>query len=273
MKKDRTCEYCQTLFPQEEGRVFSNHVRWCKKNTTNGDKGVSAFLFACKKTVDERILTTKGTIEEFHVTCENCKKSFVIKEWSKLHPQKESYFCSRACANSRGSRTEDFKEKIRAKWEEKASRKIVVVTNCKSCGSTIVHKRKAIKTFCSRVCALRGRSQVESGSLKEYRGLCSFRFSLNDYPDEFDFGLVEKHGWYRAKNRGDNLNGVSRDHIVSVRYGYENGIDPKIISHPANCQLLRHNENVSKHKNCGLTIDELMMRISTWDDRYGGKGN
>lgn len=108
--------------------------------------------------------------------------------------------------------------------------------------------------------------------LSDYRYECSFRFSLKDYPDEFDFSLVEKHGWYCAKNRGDNLNGVSRDHIVSVSFGFKNGIDPKIISHPANCQLLRHNDNVSKHKKCGLTIAELLVKISQWDDKYKSMG-
>lgn len=273
MRKDRTCEYCKTLFPDEEGRVFSNHVRWCKKNTTNGDKGVSAFLSSCRKTVDARILSEKGRLEEFNVTCEKCKKVFVVSEWNKLHPQRPQYFCSRECANSRGPRSVDFKEKIRARCREKAEKRVMPTSDCPVCGKTIIQARKQFKKTCSRTCALRSRSTTEPGSLKEYRGLCSFRFSLNDYPDEFDFLLVEKYGWYRAKNRGDNLNGVSRDHIVSVRFGYENRIDPKIISHPANCQLLRHNDNVSKYKKCGLTIDELMMKIIHWDDKYGSMGN
>jgi hypothetical protein len=108
--------------------------------------------------------------------------------------------------------------------------------------------------------------------ISDYRHECSFKFSLNEYPEEFDFSLVEKYGWYRAKNRGDNLNGVSRDHIVSVKFGYENKIDPKIISHPANCQLLRHNENISKNKKCSLTIDELLEKIEQWDDKYCSEG-
>lgn len=80
--------------------------------------------------------------------------------------------------------------------------------------------------------------------------------------------MVEKHGWYAAKNRGDNLYGVSRDHIVSVKYGFENNIDPKIIAHPANCQLLPHSRNVSKSSKCHVTIEELMDKIRQWDYRY-----
>jgi hypothetical protein len=79
---------------------------------------------------------------------------------------------------------------------------------------------------------------------------------------------VEKHGWYSAKNHGDNLGGVSRDHIVSVRYGFVNKIDPKIISHPANCRLLPHNQNVSKGPDSGMSIEDLLVKIEAWNLKY-----
>ena len=112
------------------------------------------------------------------------------------------------------------------------------------------------------------RKNLNLQEIKEYRYACSFHFNLSDFPDEFDFSLIEKHGWYAAKNHGNNLGGVSRDHIVSVRFGFENGIDPIIISHPANCQLLIHNSNVSKGKNCGMTIDQLNEKILEWNKKY-----
>lgn len=46
--------------------------------------------------------------------------------------------------------------------------------------------------------------------------------------------------------------------------GFINKIDPEIISHPANCMLLRHNDNVSKGKKCGITLDELIDKIKNW---------
>ena len=104
--------------------------------------------------------------------------------------------------------------------------------------------------------------------LVNYRADCSFKFNVFDFPDEFDIVLVEQHGWYKATNRGNNLTGVSRDHVVSVRYGFDNGIDPSIISHPANCQLLQHGTNVSKGKKYDLTIEELFVKISNWNDKY-----
>ena len=96
----------------------------------------------------------------------------------------------------------------------------------------------------------------------------SFDFNLADYPEEFNFSLIEEYGWYSASNRGNNLNGVSRDHMVSVKFGYENNIDPNIISHPANCRLMRHNDNVSKNEDCSISLEELKVRIEKWNLKY-----
>jgi hypothetical protein len=37
------------------------------------------------------------------------------------------------------------------------------------------------------------------------------------------------------------------------------------MSHPANCCLLRHKENVSKGTRCDITIEELIEKIKIWD--------
>jgi len=59
--------------------------------------------------------------------------------------------------------------------------------------------------------------------------------------------------------------GVSRDHVISVAYGFENNIDPLIIKHPANCQLLRHSDNSSKHIKCDMVIENLLEKINKWN--------
>ena len=105
-------------------------------------------------------------------------------------------------------------------------------------------------------------------ALTNYRADCAFNFALKKYPDEFDFSLIESYGWYKPKNRGDNLTGVSRDHMVSVRYGFDNNIDPKIISHPANCRLTLQSDNVKKYiRNC-ITYEELLAKIQLWNEKY-----
>ncbi len=112
--------------------------------------------------------------------------------------------------------------------------------------------------------------QNEKNDLELYRYFTQFKFALKSFPDEYDFSLIAKHGWYKAKHCGDNQNGVSRDHIVSVRYGFDNNIATWIIAHPANCQLMPQTLNSSKNSKCDLTIDELLEKIEKWNKKYCG---
>lgn len=265
MRQDRTCKYCNSLFPNEEGKVFANHVRWCDKNFTNGDKGATK----CSQKTIERFQKEFGEIKEYDVTCQRCAAHFIVKEREKRHPERSVYFCSRSCANSRGVRTEGFKQKVSSRLSGRFVSERITKT-CESCNKNFdVTLYNENKKYCSSGCFRKFRyKNVDKDGLKYYRQLCSFRFNLADYPDEFDFSLVERHGWYAAKNRGNNLNGVSRDHMVSVSYGYQNGIDPSIISHPANCRLLVHNDNVSKKEKCSCTLEDLLIRIQVWNKKY-----
>jgi len=104
--------------------------------------------------------------------------------------------------------------------------------------------------------------------IERYRQLCEFKFSVKDYPEEFNLKLIQEHGWYQAANRGNNLNGVSRDHIISVKFGFENDIDPKLIAHPANCRLMRHTSNQKKNIYSNMSLEELKERIEQWDEKY-----
>ena len=106
-------------------------------------------------------------------------------------------------------------------------------------------------------------------ALANYRADCAFKFNLKDYPNEFDFTLVESYGWYKPKNRGDNLSGVSRDHAVSVRYGFDHNLPAEHLAHPANCILMQHGDNVSKYMKNSMSYEDLLLRINAWDKKYG----
>jgi len=101
--------------------------------------------------------------------------------------------------------------------------------------------------------------------IKRYRQLCEFDFDLKDYPDKFNFKLIKDFGWYKAKNRGDNPNGVNRDHMYSIKDGFVNNISPEIIKHPANCELVLHQDNLKKHTNSSISLNELLDKIKHWD--------
>ncbi len=101
-----------------------------------------------------------------------------------------------------------------------------------------------------------------------------FKFYVYDYPNEFDLVLAEEYGWYStpgSRNGIKNINGVSRDHMFSISEGFRLGIDPIIISHPANCRLLRHRANKAKNGSCSISLDELHERIERWEKKYDQK--
>lgn len=135
---------------------------------------------------------------------------------------------------------------------------------CKSCNKILSFDKRNY-VYCSEQCRT---DSYNSTALQTYRRKCAFKFALNSFPDEFDFTLIEKYGWYSPSNKKNNLNGVSRDHMYSVREGFDNDIDPKILAHPANCKLMRHNDNVSKSSSSSITLDELLRRIDTWNKKY-----
>jgi len=137
---------------------------------------------------------------------------------------------------------------------------------CKQCNTTLNYKKRNNK-FCTRLCG----NKYARKTISEYRKYqldTKFNFNLSDYSDEFNFKLIEQYGWYTAKNRGDNHTGVSRDHMFSVNAGFAAGIPPGIISHPANCNLMIHANNVKKYTNCSITIDELKYKIEQWNIKY-----
>jgi len=135
-------------------------------------------------------------------------------------------------------------------------------SKCSKCNKDLIYQKRNNK-YCSREC-IKGNLK----DLKTYRVACKFKFSLNDYPEEFDFTLIKEHGWYSPTNKNNNLTGVSRDHMFSVRNGFELGIDPNIIGHPANCRLMLHTDNSSKNKQNSISLEELIDRIKYFEKIY-----
>lgn len=257
--KERVCKYCSKEF-FVEGRVFSNHVRWCKKNTDYDDNKFKEKL--------SNTIRQNNKKEEYIKKCKRCGKKYTVicKEKHLNNKKYAKQFCSRTCANTRVL-SENTKNKIKLsinKFNKENPKVKTIKGYCLNCNKEIY---KGDKKCCSLEC----RKTYRRKDLDKYRLYwldCQFKFNLKDYPNEYDFSLIEKYGWYKAKNNGDNLNGVSRDHIISIKYGFENGIDSNIISHPANCQLLRHNDNISKYCKCDLTVKELLQKINKWNLEY-----
>lgn len=251
--KTYTCEHCNIEF--ETFQAKANHVRWNHKDNTEYFKKA---IEAGKNVADKRF----GKLITETVSCNCCSTSIEVEY--REGKKKAKYFCSRSCANTRKNRSEETKAKISEKLKSKTEHIEKKCQHCETLFESIKHRNRK---YCSPKCAASSRRRTDD-NLTTYRRRASFDFNLADYPEEFNFDLIEEHGWYSAANRGNNLNGVSRDHMVSVKFGYENNIDPSIIGHPANCRLMRHNDNVSKYEGCSITLEELKVRIQKWNNKY-----
>lgn len=210
-----------------------------------------------------------------------------MKECPKCFKQheKQGVYCSRTCANSRAWSKEDKikksnsalnseKVKLANKNEEKRNLLSIIAKKQFLDGKTNWGKLHTVETIqkVKDVIKLKNKHWLSSLNIKDkvdYRKLCQFRFSLNSFPDEFDFNLIGEYGWYMAKNKGDNPNGISRDHMYSIHEGFKNNIDPYLISHPSNCQLMRHGDNNKKDRKSSITIEDLKERVRVWDEKYG----
>ena len=87
-------------------------------------------------------------------------------------------------------------------------------------------------------------------------------FEFTKYTSEREKELLYKYGIYNNKT---NKNGCVRDHLLSRKYGFENNIPTWIISHPANCEIVLHTENISranrKEGDNLISLEELLNKI------------
>jgi hypothetical protein len=100
---------------------------------------------------------------------------------------------------------------------------------------------------------------------KLYFEACKFKHSFYDYATPEEIAIVKEYGIFNASS---NSKGCVRDHLYSRRSGFENNVDPDIISHPANSEIILHSENVrrahSKYGDDQITLKELLLKIERW---------
>ena len=235
------------------------------------------------------------------LTCSSCGNLHEkpIKEWNRrLRLGKTKSYCSQSCANV-ASNTIHCSMERECIWCKKIFRSTTHKNHKKCCSDLCAHRvshsyvnpvdisetlkrryKKQEKTcpqcsakfvgrakFCSYYC-VRNSRRAHLEEFERYKRECRFNFNIKDYPNEFDFNLLATHGMYKPKNHGNNLGGVSRDHIMSVRWGFDNNVSSKMISHPANCCLMLQSENSRKHCKKTISVQELNNRILTWNSKY-----
>jgi hypothetical protein len=201
---------------------------------------------------------------------EKHKKGYIIKRCKNPscdleipYKQRRNIFCCNSCAASVTNlgkiKSSETIVKVKKTWENKEECNRTI--ECKNCKCLI--KTKLRKTFCCLQCK-KDYQRKNMDEFNKFKQDTLFKFSLNQYPDAFDFSLIKKYGWYSPSNKKNNIGGVSRDHMLSVRGGFELGLDPFLLAHPANCRLMIHGENISKNKKSIITKDELEELITLW---------
>jgi hypothetical protein len=142
----------------------------------------------------------------------------------------------------------------------------------KICNNCNEHITGGGKRYCSNIC-WREFSFKRKNEKAQYKLKCAFNFNVYEYPNFFDLSLIDKFGWYSPSNKKNNLNGISRDHCISINDGYIKNINPDIIAHPANCRLINHVDNQIKKHNSIYTLDMLLEKILAFEKQYTLKRN
>lgn len=209
------------------------------------------------------------------INCPKCNKEF--DNYSKWGNKK---FCSRSCANSH-TITSQHLTKLKKSIQQKETIKNQFGEHKRVLKYDIVGEYTKIYLctckYSKKLFYAKTPKQIHpdlARTKKEYTYSCQFRFGISLYPQWFvnASDLIKKHGWYStpgSRNGNTNTNGISRDHLYSITDGWINNISPDIIRHPANCSLITHKENQSKHKKSKITLNELYKRIEEFNKIYG----
>lgn len=133
--------------------------------------------------------------------------------------------------------------------------------SCKFCKVEWMNKSKTL------VCA-----NCSHLKWKNNKDQYSFKFNVYDYPDLFDLSVLQSVGWvaFGGKRGGTkNINGISRDHKVSVSEAKQYNYDPYYISHMCNCELMQHAANIRKRCKSSISYRELINTVDEYDKKLG----
>lgn len=250
MTKCTNCDTLFTLLPGSHGKFCSVQCSSHYNSSIRKEKNIQKYLLNPKqcKHCSDVIPYDKRTTNKF--CSKSCAAKFnnAVKDWSNIttgpvpkpKPAKQKKSNRFQLSNTDGPYTR------------------IYLCTCKHTG---------IQWYSPTVRTIHP-SAATSRSMYSYQ--CRFTFGIKQYPEWFATAseLIQTYGWYAAANRGNNLNGCSRDHLFSVSDGFKNNIDPSIISHPANCRIIPHKENQSKNKKSIITLAELYERIEEFNSKY-----
>ena len=84
----RICPHCKKEFTCN-GKIFSNHVRWCLENPLRIKLAGEEYKEKVRKASEKRLNEKLGELKDFEVTCNTCGRVFIVQEREKQFPKKE----------------------------------------------------------------------------------------------------------------------------------------------------------------------------------------
>jgi hypothetical protein len=187
----------------------------------------------------------------------------------KWHTRIHSKYCSKDCVLLKPTGIIKYKRrKTYTRSKQVKVQNVIVGTYTKIVYNTCAHSKEIFISYRKFKYSPKFRNLYS----REGKAAYGFMFNVFDYPDLFDLELLKKNGWFSVGNKGKpkNLSGVSRDHKVSVTDAIKYGYDPYYITHPFNCELMEHSNNIKKYNRSSITYDELVSMVDNYE-KIGGK--
>lgn len=260
-----SCTSCEKVFNSSLG--LAGHKRM---HGPSGGK-IDNPVCCCLITKYELLVRDLEKYQRSLKPCKNCQKLFKPTTGRKT-------FCGHSCSTSftnrsRGARSEETKKRIskslikvnkpkkeakpkNPKKESAGPYSQVFICSCKHCQIKFVSRIK--KQYCSD-----HKDFYSAGNKSGYK----FTFNVFHYPDLFDIDLLKSVGWFSPGGKAGkwNLNGLSRDHKISVNDAVAKGYDPYYITHPLNCELMPHVKNNKKKTNSSISYEKLKLLVDDYD--------
>lgn len=191
--------------------------------------------------------------------CPQCKETFKVL---KRRPNQK--FCSHPCYSN------SLPKPLRYSHCQHCNVELTKPTQIKFCGhGCAADFNNTNRSYESRLTqqdtlrkTLTDRGIIRTDKKEIYYNYCQFgNWRIEIWRSLPGFDLLKQHGMWHPIN---NPSGVVRDHIFSKFEGWVNRIDPRIVSHPANCRLIPNLENVKKHTRCDISLHQLTENIQSY---------
>jgi hypothetical protein len=231
--ENKKCTICD--FETENGRVFSNHVRWKHKEKPYSDEGYVK-------------ITQKKSLIKKDCVCNKCGQTFskeLLKgEWAKIEKKQEGrIYCSKKCANSRNISPEQ--RKLASEFQS-----ILKDYICISCSLSFKGKIKSGRLVKCKECR---KPRVVKDNVK----------TILDYSKRTVAKIIKRAKLKCAMCNWDETS-LDIHHIIERKNGGTNDMNNLIAICP-NCHRKAHERKYTKEQLRERTLDKILL---DWKDLY-----